>query len=238
MKKIQQGDNQFFYEEANLDSARSTLQSVTKGVGELDLKSKPKKPTEEQLMASGCPYLLLDVRENDAYRECHIITAHNYPTTMLSRATNYETKEMLSYKNQPGKIIVLYDEDERITPYAANILTERGYDNLFMLSGGMKVAYKIFPEGLFTGTPNQVITESKHPPKEICPANQDKFTSFDYERLETSLDKSLQDKSVGSRLSKASSRTGSVTSTVSSKASTYRGEQHAGKVTHPRAFKP
>ncbi|KAJ8301371.1 hypothetical protein KUTeg_020358 [Tegillarca granosa] len=103
VKKIQQGDNQFFYEEGNLDSARSTLQRNL-------------------------------------------------------------------------RLVVLYDEDERITPYAANILTERGYDNLFMLSGG--------------------------------------------------------------RLSKASSRTGSVTSTVSSKASTYRGEQHAGKVTHPRAFKP
>ena len=39
-------------------------------------------------------------------------------------------------KNKPGKIIVIYDEDERIAPMAATTLVQRGYDNLFMLSGG------------------------------------------------------------------------------------------------------
>ena len=41
-----------------------------------------------------------------------------------------------SQKNQPGRIIVVYDEDERIAPQAATTLVQRGYDNLFMLSGG------------------------------------------------------------------------------------------------------
>ena len=39
-------------------------------------------------------------------------------------------------KNIPGKIIVIYDEDERIAPNAATTLVQRGYDNLFILSGG------------------------------------------------------------------------------------------------------
>ena len=39
-------------------------------------------------------------------------------------------------KNQPGKIIVVYDEDERLGPNAATTLVQRGYDNLFLLSGG------------------------------------------------------------------------------------------------------
>jgi hypothetical protein len=46
-------------------------------------------------------------------------------------------------KNREGKIIVIYDEDERIAPYAATTLVQRGYDNLFMLSGGK------FPFGIF-----------------------------------------------------------------------------------------
>jgi rhodanese-related sulfurtransferase len=82
------------------------------------------------------PYLLLDVRDRDEYDACHIITALNYPTAMLSRSVNNETTEMLAYKNQPGKIIVLYDDDERICPKAATTLVQRGYDNLFLLSGG------------------------------------------------------------------------------------------------------
>jgi len=43
---------------------------------------------------------------------------------------------VVSQKNQTGKIILIYDEDERIAPKAASTLVERGYDNLFMLSGG------------------------------------------------------------------------------------------------------
>ena len=43
---------------------------------------------------------------------------------------------LIPQRNIPGKIIVVYDEDERIAPHAATTLVQRGYDNLFMLSGG------------------------------------------------------------------------------------------------------
>lgn len=82
------------------------------------------------------PYLLLDLRDKDDYEKCHIISALSYPTAMLSRSVNNETKELLAYKNQPGKIVVVYDDDEKIGPRAATTLVERGYDNIFLLSGG------------------------------------------------------------------------------------------------------
>lgn len=82
------------------------------------------------------PYLLLDLRDRDDYEKCHMITALSYPMAMLSRSINNETADMLAYKNQPGKIIVVYDDDERISPKAATTLVQRGYDNLFLLSGG------------------------------------------------------------------------------------------------------
>lgn len=40
-------------------------------------------------------------------------------------------------KNKPGKIIILYDEDERIAPQAATTFVQREVDNVFMLSGGI-----------------------------------------------------------------------------------------------------
>lgn len=73
-------------------------------------------------------------------------------------------------KNKPGRIIVLYDEDERIAPQAATTFVQREVDNIFMLSGGivssplcfvlatadmltgLKVLYKVFPEGMLTGS--------------------------------------------------------------------------------------
>ncbi|XP_059510493.1 centrosomal protein of 41 kDa isoform X2 [Stegostoma tigrinum] len=128
-----------------LFSARSTLQSVISGVGEIDLEKENQKLSQPELCPCpektdgpypDCPYLLLDVRDRDAYDHCHIIGAYSYPVAMLSRTMNPYTKELLEYKNASGKIILLYDEDERIASQAATTLCERGFENLFMLSGG------------------------------------------------------------------------------------------------------
>uniref|UniRef100_A0A803Y9R3 Centrosomal protein 41 n=1 Tax=Meleagris gallopavo TaxID=9103 RepID=A0A803Y9R3_MELGA len=107
------------------ESYRSTLQSLISGV---------------------------DVRDRDAYDQCHIIGAYSYPITMLSRAMNPYTNSILEYKNAHGKIIILYDDDERLASQAATTMCERGFENLFMLSGGLKVLAQKVPEGLVTGS--------------------------------------------------------------------------------------
>ncbi|XP_078409190.1 centrosomal protein of 41 kDa isoform X4 [Cetorhinus maximus] len=126
-------------------SPRSTLQSVISGVGEIDVEKETQKlshpercpcPEKTEGPYPDCPYLLLDVRDRDAYDQCHVIGAYSYPIAMLSRTMNPHTKEILDYKNAAGKIILLYDEDERIASQAATTLCERGFENLFMLSGG------------------------------------------------------------------------------------------------------
>lgn len=118
---------------------------VIRGVGEFDNHAQPVMKQSESLKKldqnENLPYLLLDIRDREEYSACHIITALNYPAAMLSRSVNNETKELLAYKNQPGKIIVIYDEDERIAVKAATTFVQRGYDNLFMLSGGKTKKY-------------------------------------------------------------------------------------------------
>ena len=64
----------------------------------------------------------------------------------------------------------------------------------------MRIAYKTFPEGLFTGTPNQNVTEAARPPKEIIPASQKDFDQHDIDRLIMYLDNALADRSSGSKL--------------------------------------
>lgn len=186
-----------------INTTRSTLESVIRGIGEVDI-DLPRTPTQTSPITDSCPYLLLDVRDKDAYDECHIITALNYPTAMLSRTTNSESKEMLIYKNKPGRIILMYDYDEDIAPRAASTIVERGFDNLFMLSGGLKMSEKLFPESLLTGTPPQPMFGAKKKRENITKASQTEFSEKDLETLKFYLNKTLQDHSIGSRLSKGS----------------------------------
>lgn len=84
--------------------------------------------------------------------------------------------ELYEQRNVQGKIIILYDEDERIASQAATTMCERGFENLFMLSGGksphhvthhtrpsklilfppgvegLKVIAQKIPEGMTTGS--------------------------------------------------------------------------------------
>ncbi|NXS36019.1 CEP41 protein, partial [Pomatostomus ruficeps] len=137
------------------ESHRSTLQSVISGVGELDMEKDTPKQEDSQAKERpypDCPFLLLDVRDRDAYEQCHIVGAHSYPIATLSRTMNPYTNSILEYKNAHGKIIIVYDNDERLASQAATTMCERGFENLFMLSGGLKVLAQKIPEGLITGT--------------------------------------------------------------------------------------
>uniref|UniRef100_A0A8C5QQS8 Centrosomal protein 41 n=1 Tax=Leptobrachium leishanense TaxID=445787 RepID=A0A8C5QQS8_9ANUR len=230
-----------------VQSARSTLQSVISGVGELDLgNTQTKNPNKEQSQSprpldkpySDCPFLLLDVRDRDCYEQCHVIGAHSYPIAMLSRTMNPYTHDILEFKNSHGKIIILYDEDERMASQAATTMCERGFENIFMLSGGLKVIAQRFPEGLTTGTfpvaclPEPTQTKSgrkRTTPRELhTPAeNKWRFSAEDLEKIEQYLDKTLTPTDTASRLSSrlstgrldsklASSRNSQVPSSASS----------------------
>ncbi|NXO45420.1 CEP41 protein, partial [Locustella ochotensis] len=145
----------FLDSSAGGESHRSTLQSVISGVGEMDIeKDSPKEedPQAKERPYPDCPFLLLDVRDRDAYEQCHIVGAHSYPIATLSRTMNPYTNDILEYKNAHGKIIIVYDNDERLASQAATTMCERGFENLFMLSGGLKVLAQKIPEGLITGT--------------------------------------------------------------------------------------
>ncbi|KAK7102620.1 centrosomal protein of 41 kDa-like isoform X2 [Littorina saxatilis] len=206
------------------DSSRSRLEEVIRGVGEYDLNEGGGGNKRPVVNSSNCPYLMLDIRDKDAYDECHIITAQSYPTAMLARSVNYESKDMLRFKNQEGKIIIMYDNDESMAPRAATTLVERGYENLFMLSGGLKVAGKVFPDGLLTGTLPLSLMEPPNPKaknhpvtaRESADKSKSDFTMHDLDCLVTYMDSALSDNSSGSRLSQRSKGPSGRRSTMSS----------------------
>uniref|UniRef100_A0A8C8FQJ1 Rhodanese domain-containing protein n=1 Tax=Oncorhynchus tshawytscha TaxID=74940 RepID=A0A8C8FQJ1_ONCTS len=217
-------------------SPRSTLQSVISGVGELDLDKNGQKTVTLTTVSSprlpdgpypDCPYLLLDVRDREQYDQCHIISAYSYPIATLSRTMNPYTKEVLDYKNVSGKIIIVYDEDERIAAQAATAMCERGFQNLFMLSGGLKVIAQKFPEGMTTGTipasclPSPKVTagRKRYTHRQVfMPADRKwRFTSDDMANIQAHLEEMLVPSDTNSRFSSRMS-----TSSAQSKASSAR----------------
>ncbi|RMX58996.1 hypothetical protein pdam_00018160 [Pocillopora damicornis] len=246
-------------------SARSTLQSLIHGVGEVDIRDKDEKEDnsfdEEQLSVpevESLPYLLLDVRDEDAYKQCHIIGG----------------------KNKLGKIIILYDEDERLAPAAATTFVQREVDNVFMLSGGeqcqksfgfqcygfqitnrhfpkisedfpttygsLKVLYKKFPEGLVAGQVPQSCWPTPPPsrkssgkatsatrPSPCASADQKWFYPEDLVKLQDKLDDELlsQDKSSrqNSRLSSRSAASSASRASTAASSATSRSSKPVWK---------
>ncbi|KAG8440078.1 hypothetical protein GDO86_006030 [Hymenochirus boettgeri] len=238
----------------SVHSSRSTLQSVISGVGELDLGNDLDKSKESSSMSKlldkpyeDCPFLLLDVRDRDCYDQCHIIGAKNYPTAMLARTMNPFTSEILQFRNAHGKIIILYDEDERVAIQTATTMCERGFENLFMLSGGLKVIAQKFPKGLTTGTfpstclSHQVQTKSAQkratPREPVVPAeNKWRFSTEDLEMIKNYLENMLMSTGTTSRLSQLSSgRMDSRNSQVPSSASSARSQ--SSTISHSKPWK-
>ncbi|NWX15986.1 CEP41 protein, partial [Aegotheles bennettii] len=200
------------------ESHRSTLQSVISGVGELDVeKDSPKKVDSrvKDLPYPDCPFLLLDVRDRDAYDQCHIVGAYSYPIATLSRTMNPYTNSILEYKNAHGKIIILYDNDERLASQAATTMCERGFENLFMLSGGLKVLAQKIPEGLITGSlpvSCQVSPPTGSARRKTSPRgpptraeNKWRFSADDLEKIKYYLEEENIPSDTASRLSRGSS---------------------------------
>mmetsp|Transcript_58815 Transcript_58815/g.111025 ORF Transcript_58815/g.111025 Transcript_58815/m.111025 type:complete len:353 (+) Transcript_58815:14-1072(+) len=83
------------------------------------------------------PYLILDVRDEVDFRVCHIAQALNFPQRLLMQ--DRSTTELVDFKNREGKLIVLYDDapQQRLAGAAAQILATRGFDNIYILTGGL-----------------------------------------------------------------------------------------------------
>eukprot|EP00126_Sphaerothecum_destruens_P004614 Sdes_comp18284_c0_seq2m7955 len=70
---------------------------------------------------------------------------------ILSRSCNSFNELILQYKNASGRMIIVCDDDERFASVAAQTFFERGVDNIFMLSGGIKLFVEKFPDTLLVG---------------------------------------------------------------------------------------
>ena len=80
-------------------------------------------------------FLLLDLRDPEEYDFWRIKEAINYPAPNIGR--DKIIPELYRFKNKANKLIIIYMSDERKGTAAATLMTEKGYDNVFLLSGGI-----------------------------------------------------------------------------------------------------
>lgn len=112
--------------------------------------SEDAKPTYDK------PYLLLDMREIEEFRTCHLLQARSYPYAMLRR-DNFHP-DIYRFRNEPERLIIVYCQDERVSRLAAKDLVDRGIDNIFLLTGGMNefaYEYPSYCEGAPPSPPRQ-----------------------------------------------------------------------------------
>lgn len=98
-------------------------------------------------------FLLLDLRDPEEYSLYRIKEALNYPAPNIAR--DKIIPEMFRFKNQPNKLIIVYMGDERKGTQAAQLFYEKGYENTYLLSGGIEGFLEDFPtlcEGKFIPT--------------------------------------------------------------------------------------
>ncbi|GFY54337.1 centrosomal protein of 41 kDa B [Trichonephila inaurata madagascariensis] len=158
---------------------------VLMGIGEIDLRNEKQKKIVPPKIEKKVPYLLLDVRDRDEFLRSHIKTARHYPAAMLSRSIGYEIEEMKHYKNNRPELIIVYDDDESIASRVATTLVQRGYENIYLLSGGLKLGNEIFPRSLMasvvTGHSSSITPVST---VQIKTTSSEYFSQEDVENIE------------------------------------------------------
>jgi rhodanese-related sulfurtransferase len=113
--------------------SRFTNMSKMTGASILTLKTGNKDKKVE--ISPFTDFLLLDLRSEPEYLAYHIKDSINYPALNIGRDRWSDC--ILRYKNKPEKFIVVYMESEKSGIGLANELYQKGFENVYLLTGGI-----------------------------------------------------------------------------------------------------
>jgi rhodanese-related sulfurtransferase len=75
--------------------------------------------------------LVLDLRDNNAFGQGHIVGAKNIPNTRLAQ----DVQELAKFKEKP---IILVCDMGRLSPASGTLLRKQGFTKVYMLTGGIQ----------------------------------------------------------------------------------------------------
>ena len=105
-------------------------------------------------------FVLLDLRDPEDFVRSHIRYSQSFPAPNVTR--DRILPEMFRMKNQAGKLIIIYASDERPGVESAQKLTQRGFENIFLLTGGFEEFIKQYSQYI----------DGTHPPVVPNPSKQ------------------------------------------------------------------
>jgi len=114
--------------------------------------------TEQLGINDNTEFLLLDLREPDDYELFHIKESTNFPGPNILR--DKTLPEFYRFKNKPDKLIIVYHSDERNSIPFATQFFEKGYENVYLISGGVEDFVRDHPD-LVEGKKVPVIAPKK-----------------------------------------------------------------------------
>ena len=88
-------------------------------------------------------FLLLDLRDPEEYTLWRIKESINFPAPNIAR--DKTIPEIFRFRNQPDKLIIIYLGDERSGTQYAALFYEKGYENIYLLSGGCESFLEEYP---------------------------------------------------------------------------------------------
>ena len=88
-------------------------------------------------------FIIIDLRSHEDYLDYHIKNSISYPRTEITKDKTHP--ELFRIKNKEGKLIIAYTQDERSGVEVAQILAQKNYSNLYLLTGGLKDFSKLYP---------------------------------------------------------------------------------------------
>ncbi|CAD7964241.1 unnamed protein product [Amoebophrya sp. A25] len=108
--------------------------------------------------------LILDVRDESEYEKCHLSHARSYPRQML--AHDKISAELYGFKSTTAtassqKKLVIYDTDDKATAKIATTMVEKGFANVYALSGGFEEVVDSLPDMLLGQLPPRALAASR-----------------------------------------------------------------------------
>lgn len=103
--------------------------------------------------------LILDIRATEEFMQSHVRGALSHPTSWLCQ--DRQMPALHRIKGDRGARVIVYGNDDRDGVVAAHLLAQKGWENLWLLTGGFKKLLEE-PNGLSAITGAPPVCNSKH----------------------------------------------------------------------------
>jgi len=104
--------------------------------------------TDDTTVGEARDLVLLDLRDENLYEQCHLPMAISYPATKINR--DQFTPELHRCKRDASKLLVIYHTNDVATAGVATLLMQKGWENVHALSGGFEEMASSYAE-IFEG---------------------------------------------------------------------------------------